>query len=177
MAAAHHRILIIGWDFDARILLEPTERFGETLGEFFLALARKNPKRRIDIHKWGFGAKKQFLRPRAVWILWQWARTKAIEFRFDNAHPPGCSHHQKIVVLDDRLAVCGGIDISTGRWDTPAHIDDDQNRRLRSEEHTSELQSLMRNSYAVFCLKKKLTHPSIYSKRPATSHPSLRRQV
>src|SRR3546814_6006860 len=29
----------------------------------------------------------------------------------------------------------------------------------RSEEHTSELQSLMRNSYAVFCLKKKkMTH-------------------
>src|SRR3546814_6606100 len=33
----------------------------------------------------------------------------------------------------------------------------DPRRRLgaRSEEHTSELQSLMRNSYAVFCLKKK----------------------
>src|SRR3546814_2061239 len=28
----------------------------------------------------------------------------------------------------------------------------------RSEEHTSELQSLMRNSYAVFCLKKKNPH-------------------
>src|SRR3546814_5444375 len=28
---------------------------------------------------------------------------------------------------------------------------------LRSEEHTSELQSLMRISYAVFCLKKKIT--------------------
>src|SRR3546814_7950536 len=28
-------------------------------------------------------------------------------------------------------------------------------RMVRSEEHTSELQSLMRNSYAVFCLKKK----------------------
>src|SRR3546814_8831436 len=28
----------------------------------------------------------------------------------------------------------------------------------RSEEHTSELQSLMRNSYAVFCLKKKNTN-------------------
>src|SRR3546814_7702659 len=28
---------------------------------------------------------------------------------------------------------------------------------LRSEEHTSELQSLMRNSYAVFCLKKTTT--------------------
>src|SRR3546814_4988856 len=29
----------------------------------------------------------------------------------------------------------------------------------RSEEHTSELQSLMRNAYAVFCLKKKLHFP------------------
>src|SRR3546814_8199882 len=31
----------------------------------------------------------------------------------------------------------------------------DRQRRRRSEEHTSELQSLMRISYAVFCLKKK----------------------
>src|SRR3546814_10321637 len=36
------------------------------------------------------------------------------------------------------------------------HLDDDQGvHRPRSEEHTSELQSLMRISYAVFCLKKK----------------------
>src|SRR3546814_4479515 len=35
-----------------------------------------------------------------------------------------------------------------GRYRTPC-------RRRRSEEHTSELQSLMRISYAVFCLKKK----------------------
>src|SRR3546814_5044730 len=32
---------------------------------------------------------------------------------------------------------------------------EDGRRRPRSEEHTSELQSLMRISYAVFCLKKK----------------------
>src|SRR3546814_9156338 len=32
---------------------------------------------------------------------------------------------------------------------------------LRSEEHTSELQSLMRISYAVFCLKKKNKHKKI----------------
>src|SRR3546814_7442513 len=30
-------------------------------------------------------------------------------------------------------------------------------KKMRSEEHTSELQSLMRISYAVFCLKKKTT--------------------
>src|SRR3546814_2890103 len=34
-------------------------------------------------------------------------------------------------------------------------VEDAQLRLFRSEEHTSELQSLMRISYAVFCLKKK----------------------
>src|SRR3546814_10522885 len=38
-------------------------------------------------------------------------------------------------------------------WPARAHSYGD--RRTRSEEHTSELQSLMRISYAVFCLKKK----------------------
>src|SRR3546814_6012526 len=37
---------------------------------------------------------------------------------------------------------------------------------LRSEEHTSELQSLMRISYAVFCLKKKHNHTPIYKAPP-----------
>src|SRR3546814_20593363 len=38
-----------------------------------------------------------------------------------------------------------------------ARPDDPDRRRHRSEKHTSELQSLMRISYAVFCLKKKKT--------------------
>src|SRR3546814_8061739 len=37
----------------------------------------------------------------------------------------------------------------------PSCGDDFEDARFRSEEHTSELQSLMRISYAVFCLKKK----------------------
>src|SRR3546814_10219741 len=47
--------------------------------------------------------------------------------------------------LDGHLAACGAEihQIIAGRED-------------RSEEHTSELQSLMRISYAVFCLKKKI---------------------
>src|SRR3546814_6817090 len=43
-------------------------------------------------------------------------------------------------------------------------------QRYRSEEHTSELQSLMRNSYAVFCLKKKkqldgMTFPNLEQRK------------
>src|SRR3546814_5285753 len=37
-------------------------------------------------------------------------------------------------------------------------VDRDHHDQFRSEEHTSELQSLMRISYAVFCLKKKNKH-------------------
>src|SRR3546814_8455846 len=40
---------------------------------------------------------------------------------------------------------------------------------LKSEEHTSELQSLMRISYAVFCLKKKITKIKLKNKHKTTS--------
>src|SRR3546814_1635904 len=39
-------------------------------------------------------------------------------------------------------------------------VDGEGGHAGRSEEHTSELQSLMRSSYAVFCLKKKMTYTS-----------------
>src|SRR3546814_6313903 len=42
---------------------------------------------------------------------------------------------------------------------------------LKSEEHTSELQSLMRLSYAVFCLKIKTTLNYIYIQRDHTKNP------
>src|SRR3546814_1529192 len=42
----------------------------------------------------------------------------------------------------------------------PPHF---ENVNQRSEEHTSELQSLMRISYAVFCLKKNKTHNTHHS--------------
>src|SRR3546814_8397923 len=45
-------------------------------------------------------------------------------------------------------------DVSLELSSDPAELD----ATYRSEEHTSELQSLMRISYAVFCLKKKTTH-------------------
>ncbi len=44
-------------------------------------------------------------------------------FRVDSQHPPDGCCHQKILVIDDTIAFCGGIDISDGRWDTRAHRD------------------------------------------------------
>src|SRR3546814_2116950 len=45
---------------------------------------------------------------------------------------------------------------------------------MRSEEHTSELQSLMRISYAVFCLKKKTHKAGIIQKKRPNTHEQKR---
>src|SRR3546814_5520822 len=49
--------------------------------------------------------------------------------------------------------------------------------RTRSEEHTSELQSLMRTSYAVFCLKKKTPKNHISTTAPPNTDSNIREQV
>src|SRR3546814_6510214 len=48
---------------------------------------------------------------------------------------------------------------------------------LRSEEHTSELQSLMRISYAVFCLKKKKKNKHCIRDHKSTNNTKLRRKT
>src|SRR3546814_4934933 len=61
-------------------------------------------------------------------------------------------------VLETRVAHLNGERIQLerrARLLDPRKVDPDLADELRSEEHTSELQSLMRISYAVFCLKKK----------------------
>ena len=134
--AAEKRIFIVGWDFDTRIPLEPNAKGkGEKLGALFVRLAKKKPSLQIDVLKWNFGALKQFFRPQAVAWLFRWWRQPNIDFRFDSSHPFGCSHHQKIVVVDECLAACGGIDISNRRWDTSDHRDDDPHRRSPDGKH------------------------------------------
>src|SRR3546814_4025093 len=65
---------------------------------------------------------------------------------------------------ENGLAGICQFDPSNGPAPRRFHLDDHRRhpRRFgrdgRSEEHTSELQSLMRTSYAVFCLKKKTNH-------------------
>ena len=58
----------------------------------------------------------------------RWWKHRRIHVKLDSMHPPGASHHQKIVVIDDCFAFCGGIDMTDGRWDTRDHADGDPRR-------------------------------------------------
>src|SRR5690606_38581610 len=57
------------------------------------------------------------------------ASVERIQMRFDSTHPWMTAHHQKIVVIDDAVAFCGGIDMTTDRWDTRRHLPGDERRR------------------------------------------------
>src|SRR3546814_1339335 len=65
--------------------------------------------------------------------------------------PTVCFADKGVTIDRDRFAEVLAVALTDALW-TWRHEGID---RIRSEEHTSELQSLMRISYAVFCLKKK----------------------
>lgn len=131
MMEAEERIMLIGWDFDARISLDPDDGSGEApsnVGDFVLWLAKRRPGLQIHLLRWNVGATKMLLRGRTPLIVARWALHDNVHLRFDSAHPVGAAHHQKIVVIDDCLAFCGGIDMTGGRWDTRDHSDRDPRR-------------------------------------------------
>ncbi|WP_240310892.1 phospholipase D-like domain-containing protein [Altererythrobacter sp. ZODW24] len=138
MLNARKRVLLIGWDFDTRIHLAQGRRWyqrrGEgkypvRLGSFILWLTRHRPDLEVRILKWSYGFLKFFGRGSMMIDLARWWPNRRIDFKFDTAHPVACSHHQKIVVIDNNLAVCGGIDMTTDRWDTREHLEDDPRRK------------------------------------------------
>ena len=138
MIAAQQRIHMIGWDFDTRMRLGPGRKFYNLpdrdvqparLGPFVMWLVRRNKSLQVRVLKWNFGALKFIFRGSMILDLIRWWLSPGIAFKFASAHPLGCSHHQKIVVIDDKFAVCGGIDMTSDRWDTPEHLDQDPRRR------------------------------------------------
>src|SRR3546814_5389994 len=79
------------------------------------------------------------------------ARVAFVDAEFDaaDADREGVPQHQPLHAPVEPGTAHVGVDVAA------ADLDRLRRHIGRSEEHTSELQSLMRNSYAVFCLKKK----------------------
>src|SRR3546814_5754745 len=89
------------------------------------------------------------------------ARIKGAAARVNRNHGLDAGLAEAIVAAADAV-VAGDYDdqFPLAIWQTGSGTQSNMNANERSEEHTSELQSLMRISYAVFCLKKKKTHNS-----------------
>lgn len=120
MLAARRSIHIVGWDFDGSMQLEPDRR-PEQLRELLVRLVEERPELEIHILVWGFsvvwGPTTEYTPVLGV----GWHERPRIVYRYDSEHPMGASHHQKLVVVDDRVAFVGGIDLTAQRWDTSDH--------------------------------------------------------
>jgi len=124
IAQARRTVVIVGWDLDSRVRLGPGAGRGQLvppLRDFLPAVASANPDLNIYILSWDFSIVFANVRdPKLVWGRDPFNHPR-VHLKFDSTHPPGASHHQKIVLIDDSLAFAGGMDIAGGRWDSPEH--------------------------------------------------------
>ena len=132
MLKARSQILLVGWDFDARIDLAPDGDIDDgaprTIGDFIYWLVEQNPGLHVHTLRWDTGAIKTLARGSTIFTVVKWMMHKRIHTKLDGYHPFGASHHQKIIVIDDCLAFAGGIDMTSERWDTREHLDDQPHR-------------------------------------------------
>jgi phosphatidylserine/phosphatidylglycerophosphate/cardiolipin synthase-like enzyme len=123
---ARDTIFILGWDIQATLDLVPDgvdadDDAPTRLNELLKWAVKRRPQLRCYVLIWDHAALYAVERdPFTRWRL-GWLAPRRVRFAFDDHHPIGASHHQKVVVVDDRLAFCGGIDLTGHRWDTPAH--------------------------------------------------------
>lgn len=129
--AAERSIMVVGWDVDSRVeLVRDGREHGRptTLGPLLEHLARRNRDLRIHVLAWDFAMVFALERqPQPLFHL-DLATNRRVRVHMDSEHPLGASHHQKIVVVDDKVAFVGGLDLTTRRWDTPEHRPDDPRR-------------------------------------------------
>ena len=131
LLSARHTVFILGWDMTAGIDLDPEAPASEVPTRFDKLLkyiARRRRHLRCFILTWDYGLLFTLERDPFSRFRFGWAMPRQVHFEFDDRHPLGASHHQKVVVVDDQLAFCGGIDLTAHRWDTPAHRPDEPHR-------------------------------------------------
>jgi phosphatidylserine/phosphatidylglycerophosphate/cardiolipin synthase-like enzyme len=134
LRSAERSILILGWAFDPRTRLAPDGTEGpadpDEVGRILIDLCRARPGLAARILVWksqlGINGFQDIRGHRAK----RWFANTPVEFREAHDTPFGACHHQKIVVIDDRLAFCGGGDIVTNRWDSEQHLHAEPRRIL-----------------------------------------------
>ncbi|WP_395017475.1 VTT domain-containing protein [Dongia sp.] len=149
MLKAERCIHIVGWDLDRRIpfpgCAADVDRLAELsssgdeiaadgyplrLGAFLAELVKRKPHLWIRILLWDFSllyAPSREPLPATALAL-RWNTPRRLDLCFDDAIPMGSAHHQKLIVIDDALAFCGGMDLTMARWDDCCHKADDKRR-------------------------------------------------
>lgn len=135
--AAQQQIFIVGWEIHSEVdLLRGTEGISAAkegswpvrLADLLEALVESRPRLQVRLLIWEgaslFALERQHL-PRMKRL---WEKHDRITLVWDRDTPKLGSQHQKLVVVDDRVAFVGGMDLTKSRWDSHEHAVDDRRR-------------------------------------------------
>ena len=144
---ARQSVLLLGWGFDPRTRLFPDGYDGpddpDEVGRILIELATARPELDVRLLIWRsalpIAAQQEWYPHRAR----EWFKGTPVKFQLDDQVPFGACHHQKVLVIDDRLAFCGGGDISVDRWDTAGHRDDDERRIMPDQAYHAPRHEVM----------------------------------
>jgi phosphatidylserine/phosphatidylglycerophosphate/cardiolipin synthase-like enzyme/uncharacterized membrane protein YdjX (TVP38/TMEM64 family) len=133
LLAARRSVMILGWELHSRTRLEgaqkPVDGAPVELGKLLRWLLKRKPGLELKILLWNHPVVYSINRelfPR--WIFGP-RLPERVEILLDSHLPPAASHHEKLVVIDDDVAYCGGIDLTVRRWDIAAHHPCEPRRR------------------------------------------------
>ena len=139
MSDARDYALLAGWQFDTDVrLLRGDEvagaRWPVELLPLLEALCKERPALRIYVLAWDYSVVYSLEREWMQRLKFDLGTSDQITYVLDDEHPVGASHHQKLVVIDGRIAFVGGADICDGRWDDRRHASENSERVNRAGE-------------------------------------------
>ncbi|MFZ9595296.1 MAG: hypothetical protein ACO3A2_04380 [Bdellovibrionia bacterium] len=124
--------IFVGWQIDSRLCLtqsDARENPPETLKRKVIRLCETKRELKIYFLLWDHAY--FYILERETWQgrVWEEVHPR-VHFVFDNRHAFGSSHHEKLVIMDGKVAFCGGIDLCDGRRDRLDHAEEDPVRSL-----------------------------------------------
>lgn len=131
ISQAQSAVYILAWDIDSRLRLVRGETHTDLpaeLGELINAVLKQKPELNIYILNWDWAMLYTLEREWLPLFRPGWKKQPRLHYQLDGECPFGSSQHQKVVVIDDKIAFCGGIDPGKHRWDSSEHAPDDQRR-------------------------------------------------
>jgi phosphatidylserine/phosphatidylglycerophosphate/cardiolipin synthase-like enzyme len=123
---AERTILMAGWQFSCSVELVRGDDacncpYPRTLLELLTTLCEERPDLHVYMLPWDSSPVFAFEREPLQKLKLRLKGHPRIHWKMDNMHPAGASHHQKLFIVDRAIAMLGGMDVCTARWDDRAH--------------------------------------------------------
>lgn len=139
---AKKSILLMGWQFDSDVELLRGDDLPQGLSPekvrllaLLEELSRQNPELEVRILAWDHSVLFALERELLQKLYFDAIDSDRFFFRWDDTVPIGGSHHQKVAIIDGKIAFFGSQDICQARWDDSTHRLTNELRTSRGESH------------------------------------------